>query len=121
MIRHISLMKFKNNVSEDLIKDLMESLKKIEGDYKGIISFSWGKDISHQENFNKGYSHTFIFDFENSESRSTYLSCDEHKNKTNKILPYLEPNEILVFDYEIQDDSLKTEDFRSLDRAPLQD
>ena len=90
MIKHIVLLTFKLNMTEDEINAVLEQLGNLRKIIPSIKSFSFGKNCS-PEGLNKGYNHAFIMEFDDIEGRDTYLNHPEHRRiAQDVIVPVLE-------------------------------
>lgn len=98
MLRHIVLLKLKEDTTEEQLEEMVENLKALKDKIPGIISVSAGRNSSPEDR-DLGFNYCFLIDFENAEARNNYLPHPEHK-KVGK--EYVRPiaAEILVFDYE---------------------
>ncbi|MEZ8824531.1 Dabb family protein [Vibrio amylolyticus] len=96
MIRHVLLIKFKEDTKAselDLLKGLFESIpEKIEG----VVSVEWGMNDS-QEGRDKGYTHAVLMTFLDEAGRQNYLPHPEHNALKLVFVPLIE--DIIVFDY----------------------
>ncbi|KZM51791.1 Dabb family protein [Labrenzia sp. OB1] len=78
MIRHIVLIKFKPDVSEETIAALFGELRAIEKHVSGIVGIVSGRSES-PEKIERGYMHGFVVDFENWEALERYQQHPDHK------------------------------------------
>lgn len=78
MIRHIVLIKFEPNISEEKISALFEELHQIEGKIPGLISITSGRSES-PEQMERGYMHGFVADLEDWGSLQAYQDNAEHQ------------------------------------------
>jgi hypothetical protein len=103
MIYHIVLMCFKDSVSEDSVRVIMEEIRNLQTKISQIASFSDGFNCS-TENLAKGFTHAFTIQFKSIADRDAYLVHPEHVVVAKQII---EPNlkngleSVLVFDYEV--------------------
>ena len=103
MIRHIVLLPFKDELSDDVCMELLEGLGQLQKEIPEIKSFSCGKNNS-QENLDRGYLFGFVMEFLTKEDRDIYLNHSAHVNYAmDKIIPNLVNgmNSPIVFDYDI--------------------
>lgn len=101
MLKHIVLLKFKDNISEQEKTNLLDDLGKLKNKIAEIKSFSYGKNNS-PENLNMGYDYGFIMEFNNQSDRDVYLYHPEHEAfKINRIFKLIDKdnNPPIVFDY----------------------
>ena len=102
-IKHIVLLKFKQDTSEAQIENLMNDLANLKLELSGIEEFSWGKYNSH-EGLNQGFTHGFEMLFTNSHYRDDYLTHPKHCKIAYSIHQHLEKNKekapaLVAFDY----------------------
>lgn len=78
MIRHIVLIRFKSDLSDDHIATLFSELHRIEGKIPGLLSITSGKSES-PEKMERGYMHGFVADFSDWEALEAYQNHPEHQ------------------------------------------
>lgn len=78
MIRHIVLIKFRPDVSDDLIFEIFDELAAIKGKVSGLIDIRSGKSES-PEKIERGYMHGFTVDFDGWEALQAYQDHPDHK------------------------------------------
>lgn len=78
MIRHIVLIKFRPEVSEDLIGELFAELRQVREQVSGILDITSGRSES-PEKIERGYMHGFVVDFEDWEALEAYQTHPDHK------------------------------------------
>jgi hypothetical protein len=78
MIRHIVLIKFRPEVSEDTIQALFDELRAIETEVSGILDIKSGRSES-PEKIERGYMHGFVVDFQDWDALETYQQHPDHK------------------------------------------
>lgn len=98
MIRHILLIKFKNETSLEQIQELMDLFVAIPSKVEGVDSVEWGKNNS-PEGKNKDYTHSVFMTFVDEQGRQNYLPHPEHDALKAVFRPILE--DIIVFDYAV--------------------
>lgn len=98
MIRHILLIKFKNDTSLEQIQELMDLFVAIPSKVEGVESVEWGKNNS-PEGKNKDYTHSVFMTFVDEQGRQHYLPHPEHDALKAVFRPILE--DIIVFDYAV--------------------
>lgn len=98
MIRHILLIKFKQDAEQKDIEVLKQCFDSIPEKIEGVLSVEWGVNDS-PEHKNKGYTHSVFMTFENEEGRQNYLPHPEHEALKKVFRPLLE--DVIVFDYQI--------------------
>jgi hypothetical protein len=96
-VEHIVLLKFKPQVSPEVIAELFRQLEELRELVPGINSFKAGPYAS-EEAMNKGFSHGFVMQFESPRARDDYLPHPEHERVKAAIVPHLE--DVIAFDFE---------------------
>ncbi|KTD61089.1 Dabb family protein [Legionella spiritensis] len=103
MLRHIVLMRFKSDISEQELNTAFEKLGDLRVPIPQILSFSYGPCAS-PENLHQGFLHGFTMDFTNEADRDLYLAHPQHRHVAEQfVIPLLEngSQSIIVFDYVI--------------------
>lgn len=77
-MRHIVIFKYKPSTTAEQIEKVTNALGKLKNKIPGITSFEHGINDS-PENKNMGFTHVYMFTFENSAARDTYLPHTEHQ------------------------------------------
>lgn len=95
-VKHVVLFKFKPEVSESKIRDLIQGYKDLTNKIEEMKHFEWGADVS-VENLTEGYTHCFITTFANAAGRDAYIPHVEHKKYVDVLFPHLE--KVLVVDF----------------------
>ncbi|MCK7611062.1 Dabb family protein [Roseibium sediminicola] len=85
MIRHIVLIKFKPDVSEETISDLFAELREIEKQVSGIRGITSGRSES-PEKIERGYMHGFVVDFDDWDALERYQTHPDHKALGGKLV-----------------------------------
>ena len=98
IIRHILLIKFKNDTAQSQIDTLRALFESIPDKVEGVVSVEWGMNNS-PENKNQGFTHSVFMTFANEQGRQSYLPHREHKSLQKVFAPLLE--DIIVFDYQV--------------------
>ncbi|MGY3569861.1 Dabb family protein [Vibrio paucivorans] len=98
MIRHVLLIKFKDDASNAEIEKLKGLFELMPEKVEGVISVEWGENDS-PEGKNKGFTHSVLMTFSDEEGRQNYLPHPEHDALKEVFRPLLE--DIVVFDYQI--------------------
>lgn len=102
MIRHIVLIRFKDDVTEQKVSDLFAELHQIEGKLTGLLSITSGKSES-PEKIERGYMHGFVADFADWEALQAYQDHPMHQALGAKLVANAVGglDGILVFDLEV--------------------
>ena len=98
MIRHILLIKFKENAEVSEVQKLKMLFEAIPKKVEGVTSVEWGLNDS-PENKNQGYTHSVLMTFADEEGRQNYLPHPEHDALKDVFRPLLD--DIIVFDYSL--------------------
>ena len=78
MIRHIVLIRFQSDVTEDRITTLFTQLHEIKHAVPGVLSITAGKSES-PEQIERGYLHGFVVDFADWGVLQAYQDHPDHK------------------------------------------
>jgi quinol monooxygenase YgiN len=78
MIRHIVLIKFKPEVTDERAVALFSQLSVIQKKLSGVVSITAGKSQS-PENIERGYMHGFVIDFSDWAALDAYQQHPDHK------------------------------------------
>jgi hypothetical protein len=99
MIRHIVLVRFRDDVSEEKVAAIFAELREIQGKVPGLLSITSGRSES-PEKIERGYMHGFIADFTDWQALETYQSHPDHKRLGAKLVENAQGglDGILVFD-----------------------
>lgn len=97
MIRHLLLLQFTPDTTEQCIRNIFKLFIDTKEKIDGIVAVTVGENNS-QEGKNKHYTHAVCIDFIDKDSRDSYLYHPEHL----QIKPHFRPHitDILVFDYD---------------------
>ena len=99
MIRHIVLIRFRPDVSEDAIAAIFADLAAIEGKVPGLTAIHAGRSES-PEQIERGYLHGFTADFDGWEALAAYQAHPDHRRVGAALVAHAEGglDGILVFD-----------------------
>lgn len=99
MIRHIVLIRFRHDLSEDDIADIWRELHAIEGRISGLIEITSGRSES-PEKIERGYLHGFVADFADWAALAAYQEHPDHRRLGQRLVDNAEGglDGILVFD-----------------------
>ncbi|GAM54035.1 stress responsive alpha-beta barrel domain protein dabb [Vibrio ishigakensis] len=97
MIRHILLIKFKDQTSEPDISELKALFEAIPSKIEGVVAVEWGVNDS-PEGKNKGFTHSVLMTFADEAARQRYLPHPEHDALKVVFRPILE--DLIVLDYQ---------------------
>ncbi len=93
-MNHIVLLSFNDPTRA---APLFAALERLKETVPGITSYSFGPYSSH-EGMNRGYTHGFVFVFENAAARDVYLDHPDHVKVKETFLPAV--SQVVAFDYE---------------------
>lgn len=100
MIRHIVHLKFGPDISSTDASRLLQSVYALKDTIPGILQVSGGANNS-PEPLGKGYTHSFVVDFVDSDARDAYLPHPAHVRVGDALVAAATGglDGILVFDY----------------------
>ncbi|MEY8800602.1 Dabb family protein [Leisingera sp. XS_AS12] len=78
MIRHIVLIRFREDITTAEVADIFAELHRIEGKIPGLLSITSGRSES-PEKIERGYMHGFIADFTDWAALEAYQVHPAHK------------------------------------------
>lgn len=95
-LRHMVLFKFKEGVTAEEIREVVEAFGALPSKIDTIVDFEQGTDVS-VENLADGFTHGFLVTFRDAAGRDVYLPHAAHKEFVDLVRPKVE--KVLVFDY----------------------
>uniref|UniRef100_A0A0D6R5S8 Stress-response A/B barrel domain-containing protein n=1 Tax=Araucaria cunninghamii TaxID=56994 RepID=A0A0D6R5S8_ARACU len=96
VLKHVLLVKFKDNIPPGRIEELIKAFANLVNLIEPLKSFEWGEDVS-VENKQQGFTHVFECMFDTDEGRDAYLAHPAHVEFANQVLPATE--KYIVVDY----------------------
>ena len=96
MLRHVVLFKFKPEVTEEQVAEVVTAFGQLPSKIDAIAGFEWGTDVS-VEGKEKGLTHGFVVTFRDAAGRDEYLPHPAHQEFVKLVGPRLD--DVLVFDY----------------------
>lgn len=104
MIRHIVLIRFKEDVSPATIADIFHELAAIKDKLSGVLSITSGKSES-PEKIERGYLHGFVVDFVDWVALEAYQNHPDHRRVGGRLVESAVGglDGILVFDLPVED------------------
>ena len=104
MIRHIVLIRFRDNVSDAVIDTIFADLHRIREVLPGIISITSGRSES-PEQIERGYLHGFVADFTDWDALAAYQAHPDHRRVGDALISNAVGglDGILVFDLPVKD------------------
>jgi Stress responsive A/B Barrel Domain len=99
MIRHIVLIRFRPDVSDEKIVGMFEALPRIRALLDGVLSITAGKSES-PEQIERGYMHGFVIDFRDWDALAAYQAHPDHQRFGGQLVAHAIGglDGILVFD-----------------------
>ncbi len=96
LLRHIVLFKFKADITEAQIDEVVDAFAHLPGRIDTIVDFDWGTDVS-VEGKAAGFTHGFVVSFRDAAGRDAYLPHPAHLEFVRIVKDRLE--DVLVFDF----------------------
>lgn len=102
MIRHIVLITFKPEITDDHIAELFAELASVQTQLSGMLAVTSGRSES-PEKMERGYLHGFVADFADWDALQAYQNNESHQRLGAKLVKAAVGGKegILCFDYEI--------------------
>lgn len=89
MIKHCVLFRFRKDVADQAIRDILVRFEQLVGTIPGILAVHAGANVS-PEGLDHGHLHGFVMDIESTALRDAYLIHPEHTAISEDVLPLLE-------------------------------
>jgi hypothetical protein len=96
VLRHVVLFKFKEDVSDKQIGEVVAAFGELPSKIDAILDFEAGTDVS-VEGKADGFTHAFLVTFRNEAGRAVYLPHPAHQEFVALVGPRID--KVLVFDY----------------------
>ncbi len=96
VLRHVVLFKFKPEVTEAQVAEVVAAFGGLSEKIDSIVDFEYGTDVS-VENKAEGFTHCFLVTFRSTADRDAYLPHPAHGEFVKLVGPRLE--KVLVIDY----------------------
>jgi len=96
VLRHIVMYKFKDEIKEPEIKEVINTFADLPKKIDGIVAFEHGPNVS-PEGKSDGLTYCFVVSFENEEARDKYLKHPAHDEYVKVVKDRRE--KVVVFDY----------------------
>ncbi len=100
LLRHIVLYKFKAEIAEKQVQEVVAAFSALRGKIDTIVDFERGTNIS-QENKSEGFTHCFVVTFRDTAGRDVYLKHPAHDEYVKVVKDRRE--KVIVFDYWSED------------------
>ena len=103
MIRHMVLVRFRSDVTDDQKAALFDGLNALRNHLPGVLDFRSGRNVSPETHLVRGFNHVFWFDFEDARSRDIYLDDPDHKTAGAQLVAHTEGGRdgLMVADFEV--------------------
>ena len=82
MIIHIALFKFKPEVSEEEVTNVIEEVRELKKKIPQVVELYAGKNFSKHS---QGFTHAIVIKFKSKEDIDSYRSHPEHKPIADKL------------------------------------
>jgi len=101
MIRHIVLINFRDDVSEEHKLEIYAELRALVGQIDGLDGAQFGRNVS-PEGLSKGFRDGFVMELRAAEARDRYLADPRHQAAGRKLVAACEGGleGVLPFDME---------------------
>jgi hypothetical protein len=97
-MRHIVIFKYKPTATIVQIEKVTNALSDLKNKIPGIVAFEHGVNDSPEKK-NNGFTHVYLFTFEDAEARDAYLPHPQHQ-KFGELLGEMEiVEDVFVVDY----------------------
>jgi hypothetical protein len=102
MIRHIVLIRFRDDMSEEHRQEIYTELRGLVGKIDGLMNATFGPNVS-PEGLSKGFRDGFVMDLRDADSRDRYLAHPLHQAAGAKLVEACEGGleGVLPFDIEV--------------------
>ena len=102
MIRHIVLIRFRDDVTAEHREQVYDGLRALVGKIDGLLNATFGTNVS-PEGLSKGFRDGFIMDLRDADARDRYLAHPEHQAAGARLVEAAEGGleGILPFDIEV--------------------
>jgi hypothetical protein len=100
VLRHVVLLKFKDDAKAEQIREVETEFRALKGRIPSVQSLEWGTNIS-PEGLNQGFTHCFFVTFADAKARDAYLPHAAHQDFVKILRPVLD--KVLVVDYVAKD------------------
>lgn len=96
VLRHIVLYKFKAEITEKQIQEVVDAFSALPGKIDAIAGYEHGTNVS-PENKSEGFTHCFVVTFRDTAGRDVYLKHPAHDDYVKVVKDRRE--KVIVFDY----------------------
>ena len=95
-LKHAVFFKFREDASEEDIKEVENSLAELPSKIDVIRAFEWGKNNS-PETHDEGFTHCFMFTFDSEDALHEYVGHEAHSAAVQVLRPKIEEARVLDF------------------------
>jgi hypothetical protein len=95
-LKHALFLKFKDTATGEQVKEVEQLIAKLPSQCDTIKAFEWGKNNS-TEKHDDGFTHAFMFTFDDIKGLKAYASTPEHKAALEKIMAAAEKGRVFDF------------------------
>lgn len=95
-LKHALFLKFRESATDEEVKAVQEAIAKLPSQCDTIKAFEWGKNNS-PEKHDEGFTHCYMFTFDDVEGLKSYASTPAHRAVVEKILAVAEKGRVLDF------------------------
>lgn len=101
-MKHIVIFKYTPDATEEEIGKVTKALGDLKNKIPGIVAFEHGVNDS-PENKNMGFTHVYLFTFEDAAARDTYLPHPEHQKFGEMLGEMKIVEDVFVVDYTVEE------------------
>ena len=103
MIRHIVLLRFRDDVTREQKQGVFDALSDLQGHLQGVRGFFAGPNVSVETELIRGFKDAFWIDFDDAAARDAYLEDAQHKAVGARIVEHTEGgiDGVVVVDLEL--------------------
>jgi hypothetical protein len=95
-LKHVLFVKFRADATDDEVKGVEEAIAKLPSQCDSIKAFEWGKNNS-PETHDEGFTHCFMFTFDDTDGLRKYFSIPEHRQVVEKVQAAAEKGRVMDF------------------------
>jgi hypothetical protein len=95
-LKHALFLKFKDGATDEEVKEVTDAIAKLPSQCETIKAFEWGTNNS-PEKHDQGFTHCFMFTFDDEEGLETYAAVPAHRAVVGKIMGAAEKARVMDF------------------------
>jgi hypothetical protein len=95
-VKHALFLKFKEGASPQEVKSIEDAISRLAAQCDSVKAFEWGKNNS-PEKHDEGFTHCFMFTFDNVDGLKKYATMPAHQAVVAKIMTVAEQGRVLDF------------------------